>query len=130
MDINISYNLAQLHETAKFIWEKNLLVTKWPSAPKSVIDVMTEIQELMRKSVMLNAKTIIKEKKLGKNFDSEWINFEGTGGFYIIYALQEETDDIITIEVDILVDAAVSHPCPGYVLEFVGEVVDEPVATV
>jgi hypothetical protein len=123
MIVNVSYTNAALHEAARFIWENNQSVTKWPSAPTSVFDVMTNIQETIRRGALNNAKVILKEKQLKTELFDEWTGFIGTGGYYISYELEESgEDDEIRIGATILVDPAVSHPHPGYVVEFVDEI--------
>jgi hypothetical protein len=125
MIVNVSYPLAALHEAAAFIWEKNTSVTKWPSEPQNVFDVMKSIQEMIRRGAMNNAKVIIKEKQLKVELPDEWHSFTGTGGYYISYELVDSDDEEITIGATILVDPAVSCPNPGYVTEFIDEIVEE-----
>jgi len=124
MIVNIGYPVAALHEASKFIWENNPSVLKWPSAPESVFDVMSHIQETMRKGAMQNAKLLIKEKNLGVTLDREWLDYTGTGGYYLIFTLRDEVDEEITIDVDILVDPAVGNPNPGFATEYVDEIVE------
>ena len=125
MIVNISYPCAALHEAAKFIWENNPSVEKWPSAPKSVFDVISNIQSMMKRGAMDNAKIILKERALGTNLDNEWLTYTGTGGYYLVYTLRDSDDtENVTIEVDILVDPAVSDPTKGFTTEFVDEIVE------
>jgi hypothetical protein len=125
MLVNISYSLAGLHEAARFIWENNPSVTKWPSNPESVFDVMKNIQEMMRKSAKQNADLIRKEKELKIELNEDWVSFTGTGGYYLSYELIDSTDEEINIGAIILVDPSVGSPNPGYVTEFVDTIGEE-----
>lgn len=125
MIVNVSYPLAALHEAARFIWENNTSVKNWPSQPENIFDVMKDIQEMMRQGALSNAKVILKEKKLKVNFDNEWIGFTGTGGYYISYESINFDEEEINIGATILVDPAVSALHPGYVTEFVDNIVEE-----
>lgn len=122
MIVNVSYPNAALHEAARFIWESNASVTRWPSNPTSVFDVMKDIREMIRRGALSNAKVILKEKQLKVDLPDEWTSFTGTGGYYISYELEDSNDKEITIGATILVDPAVSHPHPGYTTEFVDEI--------
>jgi hypothetical protein len=125
MIVNISYPLAQLHETARFIWENNPSVRNWPSKPESIFDVMHGIQDMMRRDAMRNAQIIKKERALKVSLDAEWVTYTGTGGYYFLYELQsDDTEEDITIGATILVDLSVGHTESGYVTEFVDEIAD------
>jgi len=126
MIVNLSYTLAALHEASKYIWERNPSVRNWASKPESVFDVMAGIQEMMRRDAMKNASVILKERRLNVKLDNEWLDYTGTGGYYFIYELISDDDsDEIIIGATILVDPAVGSPDPGYVTEFVDELVEE-----
>jgi hypothetical protein len=125
MIVNLSYPLAALHEASKYIWENNPSVRKWPSKPESVFDVMSGIQEMMRRDAMKNAAVILKEKRLNTELNGEWTDYTGTGGYYFIYELISDDSDEITIGVTILVDPSVGNPEPGYVTEFIDELTEE-----
>ena len=123
MIVNLSYPLAALHEASKYIWENNPSVTKWPSKPESVFDVMAGMQKMMRRDALKNAALILKEKRLNVKLDNEWLDYTGTGGYYFIYELiSEENSDEVIIGAKILVDPAVGNPEPGYVTEFIDEI--------
>lgn len=124
MDVNVSYSLAALHEASSFIWENNTSVTQWPSKPKDVFDVMKNIQEFVRRGALENSKVILKEKRLKVDLDNEWSTYNGTGGYYVIYELDESTDTGITIGATILVDPSVSNPNRGYVTEFIDNIAE------
>jgi hypothetical protein len=124
MIVNISYPLAALHEASRFIWETNPYVLNWPTTPTSVFDVMSSIKSMMEKGAMDNARLIVKERFLKINLDNEWIDYTGTGGYYIIYSLRDENETTITIDADILVDPAVGNPDKGYITEYVDEIVE------
>lgn len=123
MIVNLSYPLAALHEASKYIWENNPSVTKWPSKPESVFDVMAGMQEMMRRDALKNAALILKEKRLNVQLDNEWLDYTGTGGYYFLYELiSDEGSDEIIIGATILVDPAVGNPDAGYVTEFIDEI--------
>lgn len=122
MKINLSYNVASLHEAARYIWDNNPSVEKWSSAPKSAIDVMKQIKDDMFRYAKYNAQIILKEKRLGVNLSNEWKTFTGTGGYYLLFALEEDTEELILISIDILVDPAVGHPVPRYISEELTEI--------
>lgn len=125
MIVNISYSLSQFHETARFIWENNPSVRNWPSKPESVFDVMSGIQDMMKRDAMRNAQIIKKERTLKVNLDTEWVTYTGTGGYYFLYELQsDDTEEDITIGATILADLSVGHSESGYVTEFVDEIED------
>jgi len=124
MIVNVSYPSAALHEAAKFIWENNTSVKIWPSKPKDVFDVMRNIQDMIRRGALENAKVIIREKQLKVDLSEDWCSFNGTGGYYISYELDDSNDKEITIGATILVDPAVSSPYPGYTIEFIDEIVE------
>lgn len=117
MRVTLSYHLAGLHEAAQFIWTKNSAVQNWPSKPATVFDVMNQMLEMMRRDAARNAHIILKERKLKVELGSEWVSYTGTGGYYMMYELYEETEDEISIGASILVDPAVSHPMPTFVTE-------------
>jgi len=129
MNIILSYKMAALHEAARFIWENNPSVLNWPSAPKSVFDVMADIRSMMTKGAISNAKVLLDEKATGAIIEHEWSSFNGTGGYYAVYELINQDENEINIGVDILVDPGVNHPNPGYVNEIV-EVVDKDIEPV
>lgn len=123
MIVNLSYPLAALHEASKYIWENNPSVTKWPSKPESVFDVMAGMQKMMRRDALKNAALILKEKRLNVKLDDEWLDYTGTGGYYFIYELiSDENSDEVIIGATILVDPAVGNPDAGYVTEFIDEI--------
>ncbi len=124
MIVNVSYPIAALHEASKFIWENNTVVTSWPSKPKDVFDVMKSIQEFVRRGALDNARIILKEKRLKVELDNEWTSYTGTGGYYVLYELDDSTDTEITIGATILVDPSVSNPSPGYVTEFIDDIAE------
>jgi hypothetical protein len=125
MEVNLSYPLAALHEASKYIWEHNPSVRNWPSKPESVFDVMKGMQEMMRRDALKNAALILKERRLNVKLDGEWLDYTGTGGYYFIYELiSDEDSDEITIGASILIDPAVGSPDPGYVTEFIDELVE------
>ena len=117
MKVSISYSLASLHEASRFIWEHNESIPKWPDTPKSAFDVMNQIRDMMVKGALKNAEIVRKEKTLSVKIEDEWVTFTGTGGYYVIYDLIDDTDNVIQIGIDILVDPSISHPNPGYVTE-------------
>ena len=81
---------------------------------------------MMRRDAMKNASVILKERRLNVKLDNEWLDYTGTGGYYFIYELISDDDsDEIIIGATILVDPAVGSPDPGYVTEFVDELVEE-----
>lgn len=125
MLVNLSYPLAALHEASRYIWENNPSVRNWPSRPESVFDVMAGMQEMMRRDALKNAALILKERRLNVTLDNEWLDYTGTGGYYFIYELiSDEGSEEIIIGATILVDAAVGNPDPGYVTEFIDELVE------
>lgn len=125
MLVNISYSLAGLHEAARFIWENNPSISKWPSSPKTVFDVMSNMQEMMRRDASKNAAVILEEKRLSVELNNEWIDYAGTGGYYFIYELiSDDEPDMVIIGVTILVDPAIGSPNPGFVYEFVDEITE------
>ena len=122
MKINLSYNVASLHEAARYIWDNNPSVEKWPAAPKSAIDVMKQIKDDMFRYAKYNAQLILKEKRLGTDLTNEWATFSGTGGYYLLFTLEEDTEELILIGVDILVDPAVGNPVSRYLMSDITEV--------
>lgn len=67
-----------------------------------------------------NAEFVRKEKNKTLSPDDDWVTFNGTGGYYVMYELLSDDDEEdIRIGIDILVDPAVSHPNPRYVTEVV-----------
>lgn len=120
MEIVLQYSQEQLHEAASFIWENNESVSNWPSNPKSVLDVLSHIRDSIRKIAKSNAKILVKEIETGIE-TSEWFNFTGTGGYFVIPELIEKSDSLIIIGVDILVDPAVSKKLSS---TYVDEVID------
>jgi len=120
MTVSISYSLGALHEAARFIWENNESVLNWPCSPTSAFDVMTQIRDMMVKGALENAEFLKKEKNKTLSADDDWMTFNGTGGYYVLYELlSEEDDEEVRIGIDILVDPSVSHPNPRYVTEVV-----------
>jgi GR25 family glycosyltransferase involved in LPS biosynthesis len=112
--------MAALHEVAKFIWENNKDIVKWPHpAISSVFEVQTKIKEEMYYHAMRNAKLVEKEKAAGKTFDHEWVYHTASAGYYILYSLEDTRSDQITIEVTILADLTVGHRDYGFVQEVV-----------
>ena len=122
MKINLSFNVASLHEAARYIWNNNPSVEKWPAAPKSAIDVMKQIKDDMFRYAKYNAQLILKERRLGTDLTNEWTTFSGTGGYYLIFNLEDDTEEHILIGVDILVDPAVGHPVSRYTMDDITEV--------
>lgn len=122
MEVNISYPLEQLHATAKYIWENNPSVGNWPSEPKSVFDVMSQMVGMMHRDAISNSKIIIKERHLKVKLDDEWVSYTGTGGYYFLYELENEDENSITIGVTILADLAVGNKNTGYVTEFIDNI--------
>lgn len=121
MEFSISYCQTQVEEAAKFIWENNKSVKKWPSAPKDVFDIYDIIIDYMKRDSRKNFDVILQERKTGENLDDRWTRYSGTGGFFIIYDLIEESDTVIRIDADVLVD-----PCIGKLdtVVYADEVID------
>lgn len=120
MTISISYSLGALHEAARFIWENNKSAPNWPNKPESAFDVMNQIRDMMVRGAKENAEFLRKEKNKTLSLDDDWITFNGTGGYYVLYELlSNEDDEEVRIGIDILVDPSVSHPNPRYVTEVV-----------
>ena len=107
MKLNIEYSITSLHEVGKFIWENNPSVHHWTSAPKSEDDVIYVIRENIKKHALNNAHLIIEEGDGNLYTDYKWRDWIGTGGYYLLFTLEHQTDDEITIQVDILFDPAV-----------------------
>ena len=127
MIINTSYSLPALHEAAKFIWENNLSVKSWHTKPEGIFDVMKDIQEMIRRGAADNAKVILKERQLKVELPGEWMTYCGTGGYYIVFELEEDTEEEITIGATILVDPAISVIETGFVTECIDEIEEEVV---
>lgn len=119
MKITLSYNLAGLHEAAQFIWLKNPFVKDWPSKPTSVLDVMDQMIEMMRRIAAKNASAVIQERQLKSDVKDDWVSYAGIGGYYFIYELISDTDNEINISVSVLVDPAVSHPNVDHISEVI-----------
>jgi hypothetical protein len=125
MKLTVSYSIAGLHEAAAYIWENNPSISKWPSKPKSPIDVVKHIHNMMTDYALKNAKVIMKEKKLKTELHDEWNTFTGTGGYYISFELHDATDEEISIGADILVDPAIGSMSKGFVTEFIDMIEEE-----
>lgn len=124
--VHISYSQSNLHSAARFIWENNSSITKWPTAPKSVFDIMNTIRELMRDACIKNAKIILREQKLKVELSDDWISYTGTGGFYCqieFYTIAEDEEnpgtEIIQLGVQILVDPAIGDDRQNYTTEVI-----------
>jgi hypothetical protein len=107
MLIEIGYNLDSLQESARYIWENNPAVPRWPSPPADMFDLMKQMKEHVRRDVKKNLEVLKREKEGGVNLSDLWTNMTGTGGYTILYSLEDDTDERIYISVEFLVDPAV-----------------------
>lgn len=122
MILNIHYKLSALHDTAQFIWDNNPSVKYWPSRPKSVLCVIDHIRQSLVTYAKKNAEVIVRERRLGVQLNSEWTDwtdYTGTGGYYVMYSLMDEPSDEINLDIEILVDLSVARVDKGYVREFI-----------
>lgn len=117
MQIEIGYNLNSLQESAQYIWNHNPHVSRWPTPPSNVFELMQQIKNQVRRDVQRNVEILKREKDEGIDLTNEWIHMTGTGGYTIMYSLEDNTDDKIYIGVDFLVDPAVGNKNDSFVTE-------------
>ena len=119
MKLVVHYSIASLHEAARYIWDNNPHAPLWHNGNASEIDIVNDIREMFIRDVKKNYEVILREKRLSKSLESEFVHYSATGGYYILYNLWDEpTDDSIEIEVTILVDPSIGKP-EGYVAEVI-----------
>jgi hypothetical protein len=108
MQVDIGYNMTSLQEVAQFILENNTSVSKWPEPPKNAFELMRQMKDHVYRDVRKNVKVLEREKQEGMSLSDGWVNMTGTGGYTILYSLEDQKDDWVYISVDFLVDPAVS----------------------
>ena len=108
MQVEIGYNMTSLQEVAQFILENNASISKWPNPPKNAFELMRQMKDHVYRDVSKNVKTLEREKAEGVSLQDEWVNMTGTGGYTILYSLEDQKDDYVYMSVDFLVDPAVS----------------------
>ncbi len=116
MRIEIGYNLTSLQEVAQYILDHNPSVPKWSNPPKNVFELMQRMKRYVYRDVRKNVELLKREKSEGISLSDYWINMTGTGGYTILYSLEDQTDELIYISVDFLVDPAVGQE-PTFVTE-------------
>lgn len=102
------YDMATVHAAAHFIWYNNTYVKSWANNLPDVVKYITEFINDSACAASYSLKNLIKENK-----DTDrWYYGLGTGGFYVTWTILDQTDEIVTIEAEILVDPSVSWPWP------------------
>ena len=109
MKFLLTYKQAEVTLAAKFIWENNKFVTRWPSKPTGPSDVEENIMSMVWEGIKENARFFSEDFELGKE-TNRWISYNGTGGYTVIYEYHDydEAKGAHVLRAEILVDAAVS----------------------
>lgn len=104
--MRMTYNRYQVMAAAQYIWNYNDAVQRWPSQPRSALDVVEDILAFGRKHGTRNMQRP----------DSEWTSWSGTGGYMVLFT----SDDNDSFNIDVYVDASVGLE-GRYVEEFIDE---------
>lgn len=119
MRVSIHYSQAQLLATAQYIWEHNPFIDKWPTAPKSPIDIVKQIHAMVIEACRKNGQVLKRERDEGIDLSNQWVTFSGSGGYLINYNLVTEPgDENPEIEVEFSVNPAIGDQ-GGYVVEVI-----------
>ena len=119
MKLVVNYSISSLHEAARYIWDNNPSAPSWHNGVSSEIDIVDDIRKMFIRDVKKNYEVILREKRLNKSLDNEFISYSGICGYYVLYSLAvEPTDDSIEFDVSILVDPSTGKP-QGFVSEII-----------
>lgn len=109
MTFRINYHADELRTAADFIWANNPYARNWAT---SADDVERKISEFIIDHGTKNLKKLETAIKLGRVVEG-WDDFTGTGGFYVTFYEDSETDNEgnrvgpLAIRANVLVDSAV-----------------------
>lgn len=109
MKFLLTYKPNEVTLAAKFIWENNKFVTRWPSKPTGPADVEENIMSMVWEGIKENARFLSEDLALGKE-TNRWVSYNGTGGYTVIYEYHgyDESRSSHVLRAEILVDPAVS----------------------
>lgn len=122
MDVKLSYSLSALHMAAKFVWENNPHIGMWPSQPKDVLDVIDLISSTLRKTASVNAENVRQARLTDSPDKFSWTGSVTTGGYMLLYSLDESDTDDISIEIEIMVDPAIGTLKSSHIIEFLDDI--------
>lgn len=119
MKVKVHYSALALHAAAEYIWNNNPSVKTWPNNPQSIFDIIKDIKKLIKKYLKHNIKSLKEEMLTGRCTLEDWVSHVSSGGYTLLFILDDASDDEINITVEITVNPAINAPAEacGYMIE-------------
>lgn len=121
MIVNVEYQDKQLEVVAEYILKNNKYVKYWAArGVKSSLDVETHIINTLKSWVLESAKIIRNYELNGIPYTLPYTDARSTGGYCLVYSIEEINKIEIFASADILVDLLITSG--KYVTQFVAEI--------